>query len=755
MVYFLRLISFLLIFILSIGGFSVLVSSNALAQAVVSEETSGVNRINSAVAAYQRIGSLRKQDPINADALTEEYTGSLQELTQQVDLRFNLNLNSDVLAAIDEISNDNEPKLAAQVIDKTLQGVFFLTILDRITLVRDDFDNQTATELSVLWEEVAAAFEAVRGTAARDNKVLTADRQSIETGSNPGLDVQITQSLERGRAAINKANPVEDKIMIGIEREIIRLSLVRAYYIGVLREIEGIISNRDREIEKAREKQKEGEIFYRIVESFVARDNSGGNVLIKTQLTGNLSDVVADEIVSEMSAGLIGRVKGELSANELSVGSDRERAMVVAEEAWLYSNIFLPDLELRLGTAVQNDLLSALNNLKNASRDGDTSSATNERQIISDILADYQDALNTAQYNKTNDTSFIDVAVLAYQDIGELRRQNPIDANAIEAAYAGELQQLAQLADQVFKLTLDNDIKTAIFDLKNNNQPKLAVQVIDKTLQRLFALVIYNRITLVRDAFDSISTDALQLEWDRAYASFLAIIGTTARENKVLSSDRLSIESGSNPNLDSTITAAFIRGQEALNKLKADDKDKLAIDREIIIVSLIRSFFIGVLREVDGIIDNRGREVEKALEKQKEGEIFYRIVDAFVATDNPAGNNFIKTQLTGSLNDVDADKIVSEISKGIIGRISVNLDANEKAIEAENNQAVITATRVFHYTGIFIDDLELRLNALKRAQLDNALQDLINASDRSNSADAIKARQIISNIITDYANQLR
>lgn len=262
--------------------------------------------------------------------------------------------------------------------------------------MRDDFDIKATADLGVLWEEAAAAFEAIRGIAARDNKVLTADRQSIETGSNPGLNVQITQSPARGRAVLNKANPVENKIIVGVERQVIRLSLIRAYYIGVLREVEGIISNREREIEEAREKQKEGDIFYRIVEEFVARDNPTGNVLIKTQLTGNLSDVIADEIVSEMNSGFIGRVKGELSANESGVGSDRTRAMVVAEEALLYSNVFLPDLELRMGTATHNDLLAALNNLKNASRDGHTSGAAAERQTIADILANYQNALEVA-----------------------------------------------------------------------------------------------------------------------------------------------------------------------------------------------------------------------------------------------------------------------------------------------------------------------------------------------------------------------
>ena len=754
MFYFSRFVIFLVsVFMLS-GGFIVLDQKNATVHAAIFDTTPPVEAVGFAVASFQTVGTLRNQDPIDADALAAEYAGVLQELSQLIGAQFDLNLDGDLLAAIDEIRDNNEPKLAAQVIDKTLQRVFFLTVLDRIVSVRSDFDTKTTAELSVLWETAAAAFEAIRGTAARDNKVLTADRQSIETGDNPELDEQITEAFERGRVALNKANPDEDKIAISIEIQNIRLSLVRAYYIGVLREVEGIVSNRNREVEEAREKQKEGEVFYRIVEEFVARDNPTGNALIKSQLVGDLADVVADEIVSEMNLGFIGRVTGELNANESSVSTDRERAMVVAEEALLYSNVLVPDLELRLGAVERANMVDALNNLKIASRDGDVSGASDARVSITSILANYKNALLLAQYNKASETSFIDASVLSFQAIGDLRKQSPIDIDAITAAYVGELQQLTQIVDQVYGLTLDNDIQNAISDIKIGNQPKLAVQVLDKTLQRVFALAMFDRITLVHNAFDSLSTDVLNLEWDRAYALFLAIIGTMARDNKVLSPDRLGIESGSNPHLDSTMTAAFINGQKALSKINTDDKASLAEAREVIFVSMARGFFIGVLREVDGIIDNRDREIEEALEKQKEGEIFYRIVDTLVSIDNPIGNDIIRTQLTGDLANVNADQIVSEISKGIIGRINANLSVNESAIGSDQIGANVAATKVFHYAGIFIDDLELRLDALKRVKLENALQDLIIASDRGDTAGAREARQAISTIIVEYQSEL-
>ncbi len=748
-------------FLLSLSGVLILFigfvmpgGQGAKVYAATLETVSAAEPIDSAVTSFQTIGTLRKQDPIDADALLQEYKVVLQSLAQQVDAQFALHLDSDVLAAIEDVRNNNEPKLAVQVIDKTLQRVFFQTVLDRITSVRDDFDDKTTAELVPKWDEATAAFEAIRGTAARDNKVLTTNRQDIETGNNPGLDAQISDAFIRGRAALSKENAAEDKITIGIERQNIRLSLVRAYYIGVLREVEGIISNRDRELEEALEKQKEGEIFYRIIESFVTRDNPAGNVLIKDQLTGNVANVVADEIVSELSKGFIGRVKAELGANEASVGTDRERAKIVAEEALLYANVFVDDLELRLSTATRNDFVSALTNLKNASNDDDTSKASDARQEISDILANYENELVLAEYNKTNTTSFVDPAVLSFQAIGILRRQDPVDADAIEAEYAGELQQLTQFVDEIYGVTLNNTILTAIQDIRDNNEVKLAVQVIDKTLQRVFGIAVYDRTTLVSNAFDSMSTDELLLEWDRAFAAYLAIIGTAARDNKVLSADRLSIQTGSNPSLDSKITAAFIRGQKALNKENADDKAKLTVEREVIVLSLVRSFIIGVLREVDGIIVNRDREIDEALEKQTEGDFFYRIIEGFIAQDNPSGNSVIRSQLTGSVSSVVAEQIVAEISRGLVGRLNRNLSINESTIGTDQIQAMVAAKSASLYADVFLAELESLLGSLQRVKIENALRSLEDATDANDVSKANQARATIDAIIAEYVNLL-
>lgn len=710
--------------------------------------------IESAVTAFQTIGTLRKQSPIDGDAIATAYAGALQTLTQEVDEDSGLALDSSVSAAIDEIQAGNEAFLAAQVIDKSLQHAFFQTILNRITSVRDNFDTSSSTALTQQWEEAIAAFQAIKGTAARENRVISADRQSIEAGTNPALDIAISESFTRGQTALGKTNPAEDKITVAIERQIIRISLARAYYIGVLREVTGILSNLE-EIDEAREAQKEGEIFYRIIESFVSRDNPLGNKLIKAQLTGDVANVNADQMVSELNKGFIGRVKSELTANESSVGSDRGRAMEVAEEALLYANVFLADLEIRMGIEKKNEIETALNKLKTASNAGNTTAATDARQTISAILDDYEDVLELAVYAKNSDTGLIiDGAVAAFKEIGVLRKQFPIDAAAIAAQYEGDLQDLTKIIDSIYGTTIDADILAAITVLENESQSLLAAQAIDKSLQRVFALTVYNRITLVNDLYDELTTDEMTLEWDRAYAAYQAIIGTAGRENKVLTDDKQTIVSGSNPDIDDQVTLAFIQGRHALEKENENDSMQVALARERIVIPLVRSFLIGVLREVEGIIKDRDADVAAAREKQVEGEYFYRIVEGFISQDNPSGSNIIKSQMIGDLNNVVADQVVSEISRGIIGQMSRHLAQAEMLIGSATDEALLAAERVVLYADILLPDLELRIGSLQRAQLENALQDLIESIRTADADKAFTAKSAITGVVTAYHAEL-
>lgn len=358
------------------------------------KKTSKTKTMDAAVASYQEIGTLRKQVPIDANALASAYEGELQNLTKEADTENTLTLDSDVLGAIDDIKNNNEPDLAAQVIDKTLQRVFYLAILERITDVRDDFHDGKKSDLAFLWDEAYAAYQALVGTADRENKVLTEDRTAIETGGNPNLEDQILVAYIRGQKALDRKNHDEDEITIGVQRQVIRLCLVRAFYIAVLREVEGVLNNRDSDPEEALVAQKEGEVYYRIIEEFVSRDNPEGNEIIKSQLTGDVADVHADTIVSELSKGFIGRVRDELASNASALdANNRGDAMVTSEEALLYARVFLEDLELRLGADESDEMNDDLHDLRDASSEVDKEDAADASETISASLDSYENEL--------------------------------------------------------------------------------------------------------------------------------------------------------------------------------------------------------------------------------------------------------------------------------------------------------------------------------------------------------------------------
>jgi len=425
-----------------------------------------------------------------------------------------------------------------------------------------------------------------------------------------------------------------------------------------------------------------------------------------------------------------------------------------AAGAKYFARIFLPDLELRIGATERSNLEQQMENLLTASDELSAAKSKEARDAIIAILTKYENQLNRAKYEIVQHTALIDNAVANFLQIGVLRGKIPIDVDAIAANYAGDLQQLTKIVDQIYGTAIDQDVTNAVNQAKSGSELAQALQKIDKSLQRVFALVVYNRVTLVADQFADLPADALALEWDRAYSAYTAIAGTANRPEKILSTDKKSIISGTDPDLDYQIVSAFVQGKQALNKANTDDRLVLALARENIVIPLVRSFLIGVLREVEGIITNRGSDTDKAREQQVEGEFFFRIVDAFISPDNPTGSSRIHAQFTGDLNSVVADTIVSDISKGILGQLKRGLSEVGTNFLSNKNQALLAVERLSLYAGIFAADLQLRLNALQRAKLENAIRDLREAVLAGDADRAVALRSILMQVITEYESKL-
>lgn len=165
---------------------------------------------------------------------------------------------------------------------------------------------------------------------------------------------------------------------------------------------------------------------------------------------------------------------------------------------------------------------------------------------------------------------------------------------------------------------------------------------------------------------------------------------------------------------------------------------------------MVRTYLIGVLREVEGVIGDRNADVDGAREAQVEGDYFYRIIEGFIAQDNPSGSARIKAQLTGDLANVSADAIVSDISKGMIGQINRNINQIATLFASDKNQALVALEAIGLYANVFLPDLELRLDALRRVKVENAIRDLKNAIQTENTERAIAAKAVINDVFSQY-----
>ena len=96
-----------------------------------------------------------------------------------------------------------------------LSGFLYLAVLENITHARDDFEEDDTSELSQYWDQAYAAYQALVGTADRENKVLTSDRTNIDTGSNPNLEDQITVAFIRGQKALGKKIQKRMRLRLG------------------------------------------------------------------------------------------------------------------------------------------------------------------------------------------------------------------------------------------------------------------------------------------------------------------------------------------------------------------------------------------------------------------------------------------------------------------------------------------------------------------------------------------------------------
>ena len=91
---------------------------------------------------------------------------------------------------------------------------------------------------------------------------------------------------------------------------------------------------------------------------------------------------------------MIGKINEKMTVLEQSIGSDRDQALLYAEKVKLYVQILLPDLALRLDSLSRVKIENALQDLQEASAEGDANKASAAQLIFNTLMSQYVSALS-------------------------------------------------------------------------------------------------------------------------------------------------------------------------------------------------------------------------------------------------------------------------------------------------------------------------------------------------------------------------
>jgi hypothetical protein len=237
--------------------------------------------------------------------------------------------------------------------------------------------------------------------------------------------------------------------------------------------------------------------------------------------------------------------------------------------------------------------------------------------------------------------------VAAFQNIETIRTGDKLDFRAIEEIYNLRLKEFALKYDKTFGEEMGVIIEKAIRNGKASKYPKAQVQIISKTLQKVFFLALKGEL---EQAAKLDNASARHLEDASGY--YEVIRPTVLRRGEWMKVGTL---------YDEEIQQVFSKAREAIEK---KDSAQFESQRNMLNDKLIRIFALSVLFEVEGLIENRAI-YEQAQIKQAEASTYYSIIEKEIKKNNPGGHEIIHYQLNVNPEDADFDVIKKELEVGL------------------------------------------------------------------------------------------
>ena len=342
--------------------------------AVAYKPTTNVDKQLARVKAFEEISTLRRNGkPADFAAIEQVYKKVLQPTVKNRDKEFSTEMDAFITGAIGGGKAGQSPRLAGQIVEKTLKRTFYLNVLHEIRSAEANFADKSARNSGAhhKWDEAWAYYTAVQGTAkSRD----------------PMLDEIILTALDNGQQAIQK-NDLTEMLVQG---QIIDKTIIKVFYLSVVHEVRVLVHGAAKGPAKQKEWQVEGAVYYTAIEGKMGRNPTGAK-LVKAQLSGDVNAVQPVVINREMIKAFLATARHEIVATFANWG--KPKAIITAWETGVYSAVFEKDMHERMGLAFTNKLKKQIGDFIRATKGKNLGQAGKVGEEIIEQLVAYERAL--------------------------------------------------------------------------------------------------------------------------------------------------------------------------------------------------------------------------------------------------------------------------------------------------------------------------------------------------------------------------
>jgi len=318
-------------------------------QQPAAQEEAKKSAVADLVGATKELVGVLKAEQVDWDKAIKLYDEKLKSHVQSMDEANSAQVNEQITAALNAGKDGQLPaKVVAQIGDKLLQKVAFLSIRNEFKGANDQFANKDEAK-----KELGEAKEYYNG-------VLKA---MIEKRDN-AYETQLVSAIDAGFAEMEGAIEKGDNLAFNLGKQVVDKSIMKAFYLasgaekGYAYKIEKLV--KEGKADDARVGQAEGWAFFQSLQSYLEKHDKKDADFINSQfdLSNDVKNVKGDTINQAYVRAIAKTAKSEYEASVENWGNDK--AAITALEGALFIDMIKTDLPKALGSAEKADALHKL-----------------------------------------------------------------------------------------------------------------------------------------------------------------------------------------------------------------------------------------------------------------------------------------------------------------------------------------------------------------------------------------------------------